>query len=100
MSAAECKVPGVYSDEWRDKPEEEMTSQVEGFATDCLWLRPDEVSYALGPKGGTRKKIAAASRCIVEYAGSRKQRTAAREYMKFLFDQLEGPVKVEWENRQ
>ena len=32
-------------------------------------LKPDELSYALGKKGMTRKKLARSSGCIVEYVG-------------------------------
>ena len=31
--------------------------------------QPDELSYALGKKGMTRKKLARSSGCIVEYVG-------------------------------
>lgn len=71
-----------------------------------MTLKKDDISYALGPKGGTRKKIAAASGAIVEYigctvamSGNKKQRTRAREYMDWLFQQLDGPVTVDWKNR-
>lgn len=36
-------------------------------ATDLRRLKTDEISWALGRKGATRKKLASASGCIVEY---------------------------------
>ena len=69
--------------------------------------QPEELSYALGKKGMTRKKLAKSSGCIVEYvgytvfmSGSVAERTRAKEYLDWLFDQLRGPVYVDnWEER-
>ena len=70
-------------------------------------LKPDELSYALGKKGMTRKKLARSSGCIVEYvgytvfmSGSKAERDRAQEYLGWLFEQLKGPVYVDgWEER-
>merc|ERR1719502_2071585 len=70
-------------------------------------FQDDELSYALGKQGATRKKLEASSGAIVQYvgqvalfSGERRVRKLAREYMKWLFDQLEGPVYVDgWEDR-
>lgn len=67
--------------------------------------QPDELSYALGKKGMTRKKLARSSGCIVEYVGYHvfmsgmpDERKRAQEYLGWLFEQLRGPVYVEgWE---
>merc|ERR1719229_1033069 len=72
-----------------------------------MTFQDDELSYALGKQGGTRKKLERSSGAIVQYvghvalfSGSKAERRRAREYMKWLFDQLEGPVYVDgWEDR-
>lgn len=107
MSAAECKVPGYYSDAIRDMNPEDLISNEEGFATDYVKLRPEKISYALGPKGGTRRKVALASQCIVEYVGEiahfsgiKEERCRGRQYLQWLFDQLDGPVTLDWKSQK
>jgi len=77
------------------------------WGTDTMTFQDDELSYALGKQGGTRKKLERASQAIVQYvghvalfSGTRQERRRAKEYMKWLFGQLEGPVYVTgWEDR-
>ena len=64
-----------------------------------MTFRDDELSYALGKQGGTRKKLERASGAVVQYvgqvalfSGEKALRKKAKEYMKWLFDQLEGPA--------
>ncbi|CAE8682942.1 unnamed protein product [Polarella glacialis] len=67
-----------------------------------MTFQDDELSYALGKQGGTRKKLERASGAVVQYvgqvaffSGEKAVRKRAKEYMKWLFDQLEGPVYVD-----
>lgn len=108
LSAVETKIPGylarikdeVYN---RDKGHDETGT----WDTDTLTFQNDELSYALGKQGGTRKKLERSSGCVVQYvghtalfSGAKKVRRKAKEYIKWLFDQLEGPVYVDgWEDR-
>merc|ERR1719253_2374032 len=108
LSAVETKVPGYY-----DKIRDDVNSRDRGkddsgtWGTDTMTFQDDELSYALGKQGGTRKKLERASGAIVQYVGHvalfsgiKAERRRAKEYMKFLFDQLEGPVYVDgWEDR-
>merc|ERR1719333_533810 len=72
-----------------------------------MTFQDDELSYALGKQGGTRKKLEKSSGAVVQYvghtalfSGAKKQRRRAKEYIKWLFMQLEGPVYVDgWEDR-
>merc|ERR1719359_1651086 len=72
-----------------------------------MTFQDDELSYALGKQGGTRKKLERSSGAIVQYvghvalfSGTKQERRRAKEYMKWLFAQLEGPVWVDgWEDR-
>eukprot|EP00448_Togula_jolla_P013969 CAMPEP_0170578654 /NCGR_PEP_ID=MMETSP0224-20130122/5570_1 /TAXON_ID=285029 /ORGANISM="Togula jolla, Strain CCCM 725" /LENGTH=655 /DNA_ID=CAMNT_0010901635 /DNA_START=68 /DNA_END=2036 /DNA_ORIENTATION=+ len=108
LSAVETKVPGFY-----DKIRDEVNGRDKGkdetgtWGTDTMTFQDDELSYALGKQGGTRKKLERSSAAIVQYVGSvalfsgiKAERKRAREYMKWLFAQLEGPVYVDdWEDR-
>lgn len=108
LSAVETKVPGYY-----DKIRDDVLDRDRGkddsgtWGTDTTTFQDDELSYALGKQGGTRKKLERSSGAIVQYighialfSGTRAQRRRAREYMKWLFEQLEGPVYVDgWEDR-
>lgn len=75
--------------------------------TDTMVFQDDELSYALGKQGGTRKKLERSLGAIVQYAGhnalfscAKAEGRRAKEYMKWLFEQLEGPVDVNgWEDR-
>jgi len=108
LSAVETKVPGYYEGLKdavvnRDKGKDTTGT----WGTDTMTFRDDELSYALGKQGGTRKKLERSSGAIVQYvghtalfSGTRTERKRAREYMKWLFDQLEGPLYVDdWEKR-
>jgi len=108
LSAVETKVPGYFGKLKnevldRDKGKDESGS----WGTDSMTFQDDELSYALGKQGGTRKKMERSSGAVVQYvghvalfSGTRTERKRAREYMKWLFDQLEGPVYVDgWEDR-
>jgi len=108
LSAVETKVPGYY-----DKIKDEVNERDRGkdetgtWGTDTMTFQDDELSYALGKQGGTRKKLERSSGSIVQYvghvalfSGSKEVRRRAKEYMKWLFDQLGGPVYVDgWEDR-
>jgi len=108
LSAVETKVPGYFGsikDEVldRDRGKDETGT----WGTDTTTFQDDELSYALGKQGGTRKKLERSSGSIVQYvgqvalfSGEKPARRRAKEYMKWLFEQLEGPVYVErWEDR-
>merc|ERR1719414_1566815 len=108
LSAVETKVPGYY-----DKIRDEVVHRDRGkdetgtWGTDTMTFQDDELSYALGKQGGTRKKLERSSGAVVQYvghnalfSGTRAERKRAREYTKWLFDQLEGPVYVDgWQDR-
>eukprot|EP00932_Pfiesteria_piscicida_P007160 SRR837773.17150.p2 GENE.SRR837773.17150~~SRR837773.17150.p2 ORF type:complete len:535 (-),score=240.90 SRR837773.17150:118-1497(-) len=108
LSAVETKVPGHLDrifDEVvaRDKGKDETQT----WGTDTMQFKDDELSYALGKQGGTRKKLERSSQAVVQYvghtaffSGTRETRKKAKQYMQWLFEQLEGPVYVEgWEDR-
>eukprot|EP00439_Symbiodinium_sp_Y106_P034997 s727_g4.t1 len=71
LSAVETKVPG-YFDKIRDDvvPRDRGADHGDGsWGTDTMTFQDDELSYALGKQGGTRKKIERSSGAIVQYVG-------------------------------
>lgn len=108
LSAAETKVPGTFArikDEVMDR--DRYKDEGGTWGSDTMTFQDDELSYALGKQGGTRKKLERSSGAIVQYighvavfSGTRVERKKAKEYIKWLFAQLEGPVYVDnWEDR-
>ena len=97
MSAVETKRPGYFTREVK-----KHTSDKEGFASDTYPMDESELSYALGKDGTTRRKLARASGCIMEYVGqvaficgTIEERTRARTYLKWLLKQRAGSVYVD-----
>mmetsp|Transcript_164632 Transcript_164632/g.528149 ORF Transcript_164632/g.528149 Transcript_164632/m.528149 type:complete len:1033 (+) Transcript_164632:223-3321(+) len=104
MSAIEMKQPFFFTRRDSALP---MQDPQEGFSTDRLVIEEDDYSYALGKGGATRKKIARASGCVIEYigryaylSGVKTERIRAREYLIWLFRQRVGPVEVDYANRE
>merc|ERR1719183_1032541 len=102
MSTVEHKNPGIYTKGLREK-----SSSEKGFDTDRMHFRDDEVSYALGKEGATRKKLAAASGCILQYigqvafmAGTMKERQRCRDFITWLLAQRKGSITVDVSDRQ
>ncbi|CAE7158191.1 unnamed protein product [Symbiodinium pilosum] len=110
LSAVETKMSGYFASVRemiisRDKYKDPTST----WGTDTMTFRDEgEISYALGKQGGTRKKLERSSGAIVQYvgmvavvSGTKSERCRVREYMKWLFQQLEGPVYVAgWEDRE
>merc|ERR1719223_2566185 len=96
MSSVEEKAPGQFTRGVREK-----ISNERGFATDRIVFKDDELSYALGKQGTTRKKLALASGCILQYvghvafmAGSLKERRRCKEFIEWLLQQRRGQLTV------
>lgn len=96
MSGVETKNPGTFTRGVRDK-----TSSEKGFDTDRLVFKDDELSYALGKEGTTRKKLEGAAGAILQYvghvafiAGTLKERKRCKEYIQWLLNQRRGSVTI------
>merc|ERR1719183_1368090 len=96
MSGIETKSPGYFTRGLREK-----TSKKLGFDTDRLIFQDEEVSYALGKEGATRKKLELTSGAILQYvghvafiAGTFKERARCREYVQWLLQQRRGNVTI------
>lgn len=109
LSAVETKVPGYFSSIKDEVLDRDTGKDATGsWGTDTMTFQDDELSYALGKQGGTRKKLEKSSSSIVQYvghvalfSGTKPERRRAKEYTKWLFEQLEGPVYVDgWEDRE
>ena len=99
MSAVEHKMPGHFLDgeSLRVPLDQPGDGEDDDFDYDVFPFRGDEFSYALGGRGSTRKKIASAANCILEYvgqvaflAGNERQRGQCRDYLDWLLKQKEG----------
>eukprot|EP00434_Breviolum_minutum_P023032 symbB.v1.2.020322.t1/scaffold1699.1/size108456/7 len=110
LSAIETKMGGYFASV-RDSviSRDKFKDPTKTWGTDTMTFRDEgEISYALGKQGGTRKKLERSSGAIVQYvgmvavvSGTKSERCRVREYMKWLFQQLEGPVYVAgWEERE
>eukprot|EP01052_Picozoa_sp_SAG31_P000687 SAG31_NODE_20_length_34168_cov_33.651296_13_plen_272_part_00 len=71
----------------------------DGWDVDTILLADDDFAYALGARGSTRRKLAKASGCIIEYvgrlacmAGYPTERERANEYLKWLLEQRTGKM--------
>lgn len=110
LSAIETKMPGYTATVHNEIMNRDRYKDPTGtWGTDWMTFRDEgEISYALGKRGGTRIKLEHSSGSVVQYvgmmvvcSGTKVERMRAREYMKWLFQQLEGPVYVTgWEGRE
>merc|ERR1719235_2613057 len=96
MSSVEEKAPGHFTRGIREK-----FDSSKGFGTDRIIFKDDELSYALGKQGTTRKKLALASACILQYvghvafiAGTLKERKRCKEFINWLLAQRKGSVTI------
>jgi hypothetical protein len=96
MSSVETKAPGTFTKGIREK-----TSSEKGFDTDRMIFKDDELSYALGKEGSTRKKLEGACGAILQYvghiafiAGTMKERRRAKDYVTWLLAQRRGAVTI------
>ncbi|CAK0844390.1 unnamed protein product [Prorocentrum cordatum] len=109
LSAVETKMQGYFARIRSEVINRDKYKDPTGtWGTDTMQFRDEgEISYALGKQGGTRRKLERSSGAIIQYvgmetvcSGTKAERNRARDYMKWLFQQLEGPVYVwGWENR-
>merc|ERR1719160_1695396 len=103
MTATEMKFSNHFT---KHLVGQEHISTATGFDTDWRKISDDDYSYALGKGGSTRRKLSRASGCIVEYvgqvayfAGTKRERECAREYLDWVLQQRVGPVNVDYANR-
>jgi len=96
MSAVEAKEPGNFT---RNEREHQSRKY---WGTDTLLLSDTELAYALGRDGTTRRKLARAAGCIIEYighvaflSGTKVERQRARRYLGWLLKQRSGGVRID-----
>mmetsp|Transcript_34329 Transcript_34329/g.78325 ORF Transcript_34329/g.78325 Transcript_34329/m.78325 type:complete len:401 (-) Transcript_34329:451-1653(-) len=107
MSAVEHKSPGFFLDR-KGKPRGDILERFDDgdFGITTYPIADDELSYALGKQGSTRKKLARAANCILEYvghtafvSGTRAERRCGCDYLEWLIEQRKGPVHVDTKTR-
>jgi len=102
LNAVETLVPGYF-----ERIKDEIIDRDKGkgpdgkWSTDTTHFEEAELSYALGKQGNTRKKLERACGAVVQYvghtglfSGTEAERRRGKDYMKYLFGQLDGPVYV------
>ncbi|KAH0481959.1 MAG: uncharacterized protein KVP18_004445, partial [Porospora cf. gigantea A] len=96
MAAVEQKKPGHHT----DSPLERSTS--DGPDTDYILIPDDSCSYVIGRDGSTKRKLAKASNCLVEYVGkwaflwgTGEERRRAVDYLDWLIKQRTGKVRID-----
>lgn len=101
MCAMEFKQKG-----WCTSRLSPRSSDREGFDVERIQLNEVEVSYALGMKGETRKKLAAASGAIIQFvgtvcciAGERPERQRCKDYLGWLLGRLKGQTCIDTRGR-
>jgi rRNA processing protein Krr1/Pno1 len=83
---ARKNTPNYFSSTW-----DQSRCEGEGFGIEYIRLTEDDLRYAVGKGGSTRKKISRASGAALEYVGSfavavgsGRERRLARDYLSFL----------------
>lgn len=109
LSAVEQKCNGWFMkhDELREPLRDHPDDKDKDWGYETRVLRSGEYSYALGARGTTRKKLALAAGCILEFvgmtaffAGSRDERQRGKDYLEWLIGQRDGGrSRVQWESR-
>jgi predicted RNA-binding protein Jag len=104
MSSVEMHWPGYFTNSL-DPCLQSYDAELD-FGTEIRQLGKAELGYAMGKKGTTRKKIAASSGAIVEYvhevaffAGTRSEIDRAKQYLQWLFDQMNAPLHISLKDR-
>merc|ERR1719210_753897 len=68
LSAVETKVPGYYDKMRNEVVDRDRAKDDTGtWGTDTMTFQDDELSYALGKQGSTRKKLERSSQAVVQY---------------------------------
>jgi len=104
----ETRYPGEFTDATRASGRTFDENDRDGdWGTCTTELASEDIAFALGRKGLTRRKLERASSCIVQFvhdvvyiSGFKADRQRAQEYLRWLFDQLEGPMHVSVEGRR
>jgi len=101
MCAMEFKQTGFCTRNLRDR-----TSNLEGFDIEHKHMTEVEVSYALGVKGETRKRLAVASGAIIQFvgtvcciAGTGPERQRCKDYLGWLLGRLRGESTIDCRGR-
>jgi len=105
MSTIENKEKGLYTHrivrDGKRVCDRIWACENELFETDTFPIPENDLSFALGHKGSIRKKLSIASGCIIEYvgdvaylSGNLLERSKARDYLRWVLQQLQGEVIV------
>ena len=95
-STVEGKTPGWFTRDTRERKDKAE------WGTDTYLFRGEELSYALGAQGSTKRKLARAANCLMEYVGefaficgTLEERSRGSRYLQWLLRQRSGTVRVD-----
>lgn len=106
MSSVEYKIPGHYIEDKTSLKEPITQFDEPDFVIESQPIPENEYSYCVGRMGSTRKKLAYAAECVLEYigyvaffAGRPENVACCRNYLQWLQEQRVGAVDVDTEGR-
>ena len=108
MSSVERKMKSFYTHASQSLLRRKFSNhKATPFGTDTVTVKDCNFGYVLGKDGATRKKLAAASNCIIEYvghvacfAGTPKERSLGKQYLSWLIQQKKKRIEMDVEERK
>ncbi|CAD7926415.1 unnamed protein product [Amoebophrya sp. A120] len=91
----------IHGEDWK---REDFTPILCGaeWGIDTMWVEQNDLSFAMGSNGVTRKKLCKATNCILEFVGNiahlggtKRERRTCRDYLNWLLCQRTGVVALE-----
>ncbi|CUV04071.1 unnamed protein product [Cryptosporidium hominis] len=103
MCYIEQKINGHFTKDLKA----ESHDHIEDLATDIVHIETEDLSYAVGKEGNTRRRLCASSGAIIEYVGNfafihgdLSERKRAKEYLAWLIAQRTSTVSVDTRARE
>ncbi|KAK6587728.1 hypothetical protein RS030_81251 [Cryptosporidium xiaoi] len=103
MCYIEQKINGHFTKDLKN----ESHDHIDDLATDIVYIDTEDLSYAVGKEGNTRRRLCASSGAIIEYIGNYAfihgdlgERKRAREYLAWLIAQRTSTVSVDTRTRE
>lgn len=103
MCYIEQKINGHFTKDLKA----ESHDHIEDLTTDIVHIETEDLSYAVGKEGNTRRRLCASSGAIIEYVGNfafihgdLSERKRAKEYLAWLIAQRTSTVSVDTRTRE
>ncbi|EEA07427.1 KH domain-containing protein [Cryptosporidium muris RN66] len=103
MCYIEQKINGYFTKDL----EPNINNSTEDMSTDIVFIESEDLSYAVGKEGNTRRRLCASSGAVIEYVGNYayiygdlNERKRARDYLSWLIAQKTSSVSVDTRARE